>query len=279
MLGSMARVAKKRYERTTLNTGQIEILELLYRYRFGSRQLLADSLGVKPENGLHEKLEVLIRRELVAKRFEKSLKLHGVPAAYYLTPNGMRTLRAFPGHEAITEAIIKASYKDKTASMAAILHILHVYRYTNTLKQHYPTLKVFLKRELAQYSYLPSPLPDAVLSLPMLGQPPKRFFFDLIATTTPRRAIDGRLANYCSFFDEGGWDVTGSDLPTLLLVAETGSSEKRLQYIARAVIHRSDIDELSTYTTTAAALSAENTVAIWTDIEDSDELLSLEETE
>ena len=32
-------------KRTTLKQGQIDILELLYKYRFSSRQLLLDSLG------------------------------------------------------------------------------------------------------------------------------------------------------------------------------------------------------------------------------------------
>ena len=78
---------KKPDGRSALSQGQIDILELLYTYRFGSRQLLADSLSVTPDS-LFRKLEVLIKHQLIKKRHEPRLKLLAVPAAYYLTPKG-----------------------------------------------------------------------------------------------------------------------------------------------------------------------------------------------
>ena len=45
-------------KRSALKQGQIDILETLYKYRFGSRQLLADSLGIKSGSNLFEKLNV-----------------------------------------------------------------------------------------------------------------------------------------------------------------------------------------------------------------------------
>ena len=79
-------------KRSALKQGQIDILETLYKYRFGSRQLLADSLGIKSGSNLFEKLNVLMKRGFVARRYDKSYKLRSVPAAYYLTPKGLRKL-------------------------------------------------------------------------------------------------------------------------------------------------------------------------------------------
>ena len=273
----MVRVVKQKYARSTLNKGQIRLLDLVYKYRFGSRYLLADSLGVKPENGLYEKLEVLVRYEYLAKRFEKRLKLQAIPAAYYLTPKGLRVLQDLPDHEHITDAVIKASYKDKTVGQDFVTHTLNVYKYTNLLKQHYPALNVYTKREISQYDYFPSQLPDTFLSLPTDDpQQPKRFFFDLVSDSLPRSVLDRRIANYCEFFEEGGWDVTGSDLPIILLLSEWGPAEKRIQRNVRIQLSRSDMEELTVFTSTVSALEhmADGRV-IWTSVEDTDELLEL----
>lgn len=125
-------------KRSTVKQGQIDILEVLYKYRFGSRQLLAETLGIKAGSSLYEKLNVLIKHGLVAMRQEKRLKLQGIPAAYFLTPKGLRVLQSLDGHEYVTEAVIKASYRDKVLSQAFINHTLLVFRCTNAIK-HVPT--------------------------------------------------------------------------------------------------------------------------------------------
>lgn len=272
----MAGRVKQKYVRSTVNAGQIRLLELVYKYRFGSRQLLAESLGVKPENGLYEKLEVLVKRGDLAKRFEKALKLQGVPAAYYLTPQGLRTLQELPGHEHITDAVIKASYADKRVGMNFVVRSLNVYKYTNVLKRQYEGLRVFTKRDLSQYDYFPSQLPDAVLSLPTTGSSPQRFFFDYVSDTMPLTSLDRRIANYCEFFDEGGWEATNSPLPALLLLAEWSPAEKRIQRRVRAQLSSADMEELAVYTSTINALGGTaSELSIWTSIEDTDELTDL----
>lgn len=273
----MVRGSKQKYVRSTLNTGQISLLELVYKYRFVSRQLVAESLNITYGSGIYEKLEVLVKGGYLGKRFDKRLKLQAMPAAYYITPKGLRTLRQRPDHEHITDSIIKGSYKDKTVSQAFIAHTLNVYKYTNWLKRHYPFLKVFTRRDIAKYEYFPSQLPDAFLSLPSDDpKQPKRFFFDLVSDSLPRSVLDKRISNYCEFFDEGGWEVADSELPTILLLSEWGPAEKHIQRNVRTQLNRSDMEELTVYTSTTEAV--ENMTAeaeIWTSIEDTDELTAL----
>lgn len=270
-------VIRQKYARSSLSNSQISLLDLVYKYRFVSRQLVASSLGINPQNGIHERLEVLLKYGYLDKRFDKRLKLVGVPAAYYLTPKGLRTLQALPNHEHVTESVIKGSYRDKSVGQEFVSHTLDVYKYTNLLKRHYPGLKVFTKRDMGQYDYFPSQLPDAFLSLPTDDpQQPRRFFFDLVSDSLPRSALDRRIANYCEFFDEGGWDVTGSELPILLLLSEWGPAEKRIQRNVRLQLHRSEIEELATYTSTTAALGGmTDERAIWTSVEETDGLVEL----
>lgn len=267
-------------KRSALKQGQIDILELIYSHRFVSRQLLAESLNIKAGSSLHEKLQVLLKHGYINMRLEKRLKLLGLPAAYYLTPKGLRTLSDLPDHEYITDSVIKASYKDKTVSQSFINQTLRIYAQTNRLSAAHPGLRVFTKRHMSRYSYFPQPLPDAFLSLP-IGKytPRKRFFLDVIPDNLPRQPLYQRIANYAEFFDEGGWEVVGTELPTLLLVGETGTTERRIQRTVRAALHNAELDEdIAVYTSTfGAAKNLADNLAIWTSLDDPDELLALPE--
>lgn len=262
---------------SAVNDKQIEILELLYKYRFGSRQLLADSLGIKSGTSLYERLNVLINHGLVAMRQEKKSKLLGIPAAYFLTPKGLRVLQSLDGHDYISEAVIKSSYKDKVLSESFVLHALKVYGLTNALKRRYRELKVYLRRDMSRYDYFPDSPPDAFLSLKKDGEA-KRSFLDVIPDGLPRNVLDRRLTSYLTFFEDGGWEAMNSELPALLLVAEKGTTETRARRAARAVVGRLESDEdLDIYTTTYTAIeNMDRAGEIWTHIDEPDELLSLD---
>lgn len=263
-------------KRSALKQGQIDILEMLYKYRFGSRQLLADSLGIKSGSNLFEKLNVLMKHGFVARRYDKSYKLRGLPAAYYLTPKGLRRLQLIHSSERVTDAIIKASYRDKVVSQSFVNHVVEVYTHANRLQRKYPSLKVFLRREMALYSYFPANPPDAFLSL-KTADGLRRFFFDVVSKDTPPSAINLRLVKYMEFFDDDGWDATGSDLPKLLFLLENLSAENRLRRAAHAVRSRFDLDdEVEVYTATTENLLRENS-AIWSNIDEPGEILSLDE--
>lgn len=263
-------------KRSALKQGQIDILETLYKYRFGSRQLLADSLGIKSGSNLHEKLNVLMKHSFVARRYDKSFKLRGVPAAYYLTPKGLRRLQSILGSERVTDTIIKASYRDKVVSQSFVNHVVEVYTHSNRLQYEYPSLKVFLRREMALYSYFPANPPDAFLSL-KTNDGLQRFFFDVVSKGTLPSAVNRRLVNYMEFFDDGSWDVTGSDPPKLLFLLENPATENHLRRAAHAVRSRFDLDdEIEIYTATIESLLGDDS-AIWSNIDELGELLSLDE--
>jgi hypothetical protein len=265
--------------RSVLRQGQIEILGLLYKYRFGSRQLIAESLKVKAGSNIYEKLNVLIKHGFVAKRYDKSLRLQGLPAAYYLTPKGLKTLQSLDAWNYITEATIRSSYRDKGISQSFINHTLDVYSYTNMLAKTYPTLKVFTRRDMSRYSYFPNNPPDAFLSLKTGEETtPKRFFFDFISETTPRAAINHRIAQYIKFFDEGGWNETNSDLPKLLFLVETIATKKRLLKVARAIRNQFDMeDDIEVYIATVNDIMNSDTNKLWMNIDELNNRFSLDD--
>jgi hypothetical protein len=275
----MVRVVRQNYVRSVLNSGQIKVLELVYKYRFVSRQLLANSLGVKPENGLYEKLEILVKNGYLGKRFDKQLKLQNVPAAYYLSPAGIRSLQALPGHEYIGEPAIRLSYQNKTnVSNDFIASTLSVYEHTQLLQNQYPGLQVFTKRDTGRYDYFPQQLPDSFLSTPSDDpEHPHRFFFDIVSDRQPRSVLDRRIANYVEFFDGGGWDETGSELPVILLLSEWGPAERRIQRSVMSQLSRleSDLRVFTSTTTAVEKVTADK--AVWTAIGEVDELVALDD--
>lgn len=129
---------------------------------------------------------------------------------------------------------------------------------------------------MSRYSYFPRILPNAFVSLPTANpKQPRRYFLDIIAEHTPRRALDARLSSYCQFLEEDGWDITGSELPTLLLVADKGVSETFLYRSARALLKRTDMEDLRVLTSTVNAVLANDTDKIWTDTKDIETLISM----
>lgn len=263
--------------RSALKPGQLDILELLYKFRFGSRQLLAESLGIKAGSSLHEKLQVLIKHGYVSARLEKRLKLYGIPVAYYLTPKGLRTLAALPNHGYITSSVIKGSYRDKNVLQPFVLQNLRVYSQINHLKHFYPNLKAFLKREMSRFSYFPRILPDAFLSL-LVGDdvPPLRFFLDIVPDNFSSRLLYQRVINYAEFFEEGGWDIVSKETPVLLFIGESDVTERRLQRLVRSAIGKSELDDILIYTSTYRAIEHLDLEGeIWTNLEDRENLRAL----
>ena len=264
-----------------LKKGQIDILEVLYGCRFCSCRLLADRLGITSGSSLHEKLNVLMKHGFVDRRYDKSFRLRGTPAAYYVTPKGLRQLQLIHGRERVTDAIVKAGYRDRVVSQAFVNHTVRVCAYINQLQHRYPSLEVLLRREMMLYSYVPANPPDAFLLLRVgdgIRQSGiRKFFFDVVSKDMLPSTIRRRLAGYMSFFDNGGWDEMNSELPKLLLLLEDTAMKRRLERIARAIRSRFDLDdEIEIYIAMAEDLLNGDT-AIWLSIDETSEFLALEE--
>ncbi|MEI6054375.1 MAG: MarR family winged helix-turn-helix transcriptional regulator, partial [Candidatus Saccharibacteria bacterium] len=180
--------------RSTIKQPQIDILEVLYKYRFGSRKLIANLLKIN-EATLYKKLIVLIKHGLIGSKLDNKSKIKGIPVAYYLTPKGLKYLQSLENHKDISEKIIKASYRDKSASESVIVNSFTVMSQIIALGQCYPQLKAYLRRDMSQYSYFPKTLPDAFLSL-QTENVTKRFFFDYIPDSQERKIFFQRIYSY-----------------------------------------------------------------------------------
>ncbi len=259
----------------SLHQSQIDVLLLLYKFRFGSRELIARSLGRTNTSAVYAKLHILLKQEYVGVRFEPSYRLAGRPAEYYLLPKGLRTLRDLASHDGLDDKAIKNSYKDKTASIQFITESLTIFAIHNQLASMYDKLQFFTKRELAGYDYFPKVLPDGFISLPA-GNGTRRFFVELIASDTPPFAVDRRLRQLADYNDSDTWAVTDLPFPIILCICESGSVERRFRKQVIRLLNRSGTDLLFCTTTKPALLdSTKGDDLIWSEVTEPEALRSL----
>jgi hypothetical protein len=265
----MSHIPKYRH---TLNQEQISVLELLYKFRFASSDLVAQYSGKNSGVFVYKRLQILHEQGFIGKRFDSSYRLQGRPAAYYLTPKGVRKLQT---HREKPDINIPGLYKEKIVSEAFVQHCMNVLAVYLRLRQLYSDqLKFFTKSQLKQFDYFPQPLPDAYISLNYNGES-QRFFLDLLENSTPFFVLNKRIKQYIDYYESGAWDETGSDFPVILFLCETSSLEKRLRKQLEANLGKSDADELLVATAVQSEFLKSGGDAIWKTVDDPDEKLSL----
>lgn len=263
--------------RRKLNAEQLEVLELLYKFRFGSNDLIAQYFGKKNRSFVFKRLSILLEQELIGKRFDSSYRIQGKPAAYYLLPAGARKLQE--ARSAEDEAVnIKSIYKDKTVSETFIQHSLNIFTAYNQLKARYADeLAFFTKTNLVSYEHFSKPLPDAFVSLEAKNGT-SYFFVEILEDTQPFFTAVRSIKKYLDHKESGEWAITETDYPTILFICESTSLQKRLQKQIAKMLNASWVDDLNFATTTKAELaSLSEDDAIWQEATELDEKLSLQD--
>jgi len=260
-----------------LNVSQVAILENIYRFRFGSSNLVANSLRLKSGKYIFRRLKLLVEHGYLERNFDSSYRIKGQPASYFLLPRAMRLLQKLGQQKGLTDQAIKNSYNDKDVASGFIDHSLSVYAINNQLAMLYPAIQQFTKRELAIYKYFPKRLPDLYLSLNVKNDT-RRYFLDLIEITDKPFAINWQLGLMANYFQNGEWQAKGNPFPVILYVCETGELEKRIRRQVNAAVYKFGV-EIQFYTTTQNALmrSTQNDDEIWSSTTEPEKLVALGE--
>ena len=266
-----------KYERSP-SASQLHILNIIYTFRFANRTLLSQYLQKPNNSSLYFKLEVLAKHEFLGKRYDKSYRLAGREAEYYVLPKGLRALRD-SAHLGVTNSMVTANYRDKTASDAFVHEQLLLFAIRNQLVQAHPGLQYFTDRDVQLLDYFPRPLPRGFISLKQQDEDAKRFFVEYLPARTHTRKIVGRLQQYVKYYESEVWNITNTPSPAILYVCTDTMTERGLQrYIARTA-NNTEV-ELNIYTTTEKALLnlQPSHTTIWTGIDNTDDLLALSDT-
>lgn len=198
---------------------QLEILTLIYRFRFLNRHHIQTLLNHIDPKRINTWLKDLTNKNTLGRIYSSKLKENTKPAIYYLATKSRKILLK---EEFTNEKILKRAYRDKNASQRLIKHSLFLADFylllrTEALKNN-QELNFFTKTDLADHYYLPYNRPDAYISLTNQDYT-KRYFLDLIDEGTPRFMLRKKISKYIEYFDEGTWETrTLHKNPSLLFI-------------------------------------------------------------
>lgn len=260
-------IAKPKYRRP-LNSEQLAVLTWLYIARFSTSKHIARYLHKPNPKGIQNKLQILEERGYIGKHYDKTYKLAGRAAEYFLTPKGARQLPA----DSVNEWAIKSLYKNKTVSPDFIAHCLNVADTILTLQALYgDKLGIFSKSHMAACDYFPSWTPDLFLSL-KAGSNRRRYFLDVLDDTKLFFVAVRKVRNYINYAADGDWphDEAG-DLPTVLVICKDEPTQKKLGKQIRYALD--DTEDIAFATATQEQLGAATaTSKLWCKITEDGEL-------
>lgn len=241
--------------RRKLNQDQVQVLELLYKFRFGSNDLFAKYFGKKDRSFVFKRLKILLEQGLIGKRFDSSYRIQGKPAAYYLLPDGARRLPEYRATDDTDEINIKGIYKDKTVSEQFVARCQDIFALYNQLKAVYGEKLVYsTKSDLVSYDYFPEQSPDAYMRLE--AEDCDLEYFLLIHYSHQQFfAAIRRLQYYIKYQKSGDWDEGKTDFPALVMVFESQTDQKRFHKKVSRIMHEAPEDILL-YTVTLDDLRA-----------------------
>lgn len=240
-------------KRRKLNKQQLDVLSWLLKYRFSTAKQITAHLGRTDPKGIQTKLQILEAQDLISKRYDKSYRLAGRGAEYYLTPKGARALGEALPDVKIHENVMKSLYKNKTVSDAFLRHCTGIVDVVLKLQDLYgENLRIFSSSEIRHYSYIPEWTPDLFLSYRTTPRAePLRAFLDVWDDGKPFFVSVKKMRNYLTFAEDGGWNYDSGDFPAVLAICPTNHDQKKLnRQMKKALCDSSDADETPCGTTT-----------------------------
>jgi DNA-binding MarR family transcriptional regulator len=233
--------------RRKLNHKQLNVLLLLYKFRFTTAPQLTEYLGLK-SNSIIRNLRVLLDQELIGWKYDLSYKIDRKPAVYYLEKKGLAILKENPS---IDKKVLHSYYKNKDLDEEFIQHSIDVLAVCNALQTSYgATYYLFTKNELGGFADFPDSKPDVYLRH---TDDVTEYFITLAHDIQPF-ITRKRLTEYIRHSEEEGW--SSNTYPTLLYVFKNRAHEERFTEYAKQLLENSGIDEdeLRIATTTIEAL-------------------------
>jgi DNA-binding MarR family transcriptional regulator len=258
-----------------LTTKQLVILNLLYRFRFATSQLLAQSTNTNKDI-INKRLKLMMELNYIGRKFEPEYHLLRKHAMYYLLPDGIKALKQISDKK-YSPKVLRTMTKEGDKSDTFINHHLAVFGLYCALRTMYgDELRFFTKSQLTTFDHYPQPLPDAYIRIGD-GDDERQFFLDVIHESQPFFIATRKVMQYVTYADEGRkeWErKTGTVLPSVLLICDSSSLKKRLQKKMRRASDNIEGDDMALY---AAAMDKIGDDDGWHDLANPDEALALDD--
>ena len=196
---------------------QLNILLLLYRFRFLNRIQIQKLLNHKDPRRINTWLKDLTGKTIIGRHYSTKLKENTKPAIYYLMTKSKSLLIDQNGVD--NKLLLKRIYREKIRSQRFIDHCILLADFYLGLQKTITDEKLhfFTKTDLSTHYYLPYNRPDAYIARE--GKITKRYFLEIIDDGTPRFLIRKKIEQYIEYYDTNIWqDETGHPFPTILFL-------------------------------------------------------------
>ena len=247
---------------------QLNILLLLYRFRFLNRIQIQKLLNHKDPRRINTWLKDLTTRNIIGRKYSTKLLANTKPAIYHLATKSRAILLTQPD---INEKLLKRVYREKTRSDKLINHCLLVadlyFLLNNQTQINKTKLHFYTKTDLVSHYYLPYKRPDAYIAIESKRQT-KRYFLEIIDEGTPRFMIRSKINQYIEYYQANTWqNRTDHPNPTMLFVCPEELTKIFLnKYILQMQEEEPEID-LEFFLTTKDQIN-NNQADLWEMVED-----------
>lgn len=242
--------------RKSLNPNQLQVLDALYHFRFGTTDLLASTMSKHTSRRfMNERLRVLCEQEYIDRRYDSSYKLQAKFATYYLLPNGINILKQQPNkYQAKTLRNIR---KDISASDRFVEHSLNVFTAYASLKPLYGASFTFdTKSNLShpRFDYFPETLPDGYAKYSTRSGEPKHFMLECFDGTKPQKFLRQRIAQIIDHEYTDGWK-DDDPYPEILIVCDTEELRQKAQKWVKKIVEDEAVEDMKFYVTSLPKLA------------------------
>ncbi len=216
---------------------QLQILILLYRFRFLNRTQIQQFLNHKDPRRINTWLKDLTTKKILGQNYSTRLKDNTKPAVYYLASKSRKILLEEPD---INEKLLNRVYRNRDSSQKLIDHSIFVASLYFLIREEAQTeksvLHFFTKTDLVTHYYLPYNRPDAYIAIEKENTT-KRYFLEVIDGGTPRFILRKKILQYIEYFDENTWkERTLHKNPSLLFVCPNEHTKSFLhKFIAQTL--------------------------------------------
>lgn len=241
--------------RWPLNKDQLEVLNLLYKFRFASSDLIAQYFQKPNGSHVYKRLKILQEQGFIGRRYSNIDRIQGKPVAYHLWPNGLRRLNELRVSEDKEPIDVSRLYRETRVTEGFVQYCMDTFSiYLKLNAQFGDNLSFLTKNQLTgRYDYFEDFIPGVYFRL-KAPRKERDYFLEYLQSSKPFFAHTKRLKQYIDYADDGAWEAaTDSDFPKVLLVCDSSKLQKRLFNQADNILEDAD-EELNFYLITKKEL-------------------------
>ncbi len=236
-------------DKNKITKKQLEIITLLYRFRFLNRLQIQKLLNHKKISRINIWLKNLYDKKIIGRNYSNKLGDNIKPAIYYLKSKSKNYLVDQLEED---DKMMKRIYGENNRSPRFINHCLLSADFYFNLKKSSEAEEIFFytKVDLISHDYLPLNHPDAYVAIKK-GKKIKRYFWEVIDEGTPRFVIRTKIKQYLEYYESQTWqEGTDHPFPKILILCPNDLIKEYLHSFIPRIMEEESQDEIDFYLST-----------------------------